>query len=140
MHNFKDVKDRFDVVDVDPYGGAELFMDGAVQCVKDGGLLCLTCTDLSVLCGNNPEKCFSKYGSVPLHKSYGHEQALRIVLSSLSTHASRYSRYVVPLLSFCIDFYVRIFVRIYTGPAKVKEVFTKLSHLHQCAGTLYDSS
>lgn len=32
-------KDRFDVVDLDPYGTAAPFIDGAVQAVNDGGEL-----------------------------------------------------------------------------------------------------
>ncbi|KAJ2378784.1 RNA methyltransferase tRNA(m5U54)methyltransferase, partial [Coemansia sp. RSA 2603] len=38
---------RFDVVDLDPYGTAAPFVDGAVQAVKNGGLLLVTCTDLA---------------------------------------------------------------------------------------------
>lgn len=47
-------------------------------------------------------------------------QALRIVLHSLDLHANCYQRFVVPLLSISADFYVRIFVRVFTGQAKVK--------------------
>lgn len=28
---------------------------------------------MAVLCGNNPEICFSKYNSTSLHEKYGHE-------------------------------------------------------------------
>ena len=46
-----------DVVDLDPYGTAAPFIDAAVQSVNDTGLLCVTCTDLSVLATTNyPEK------------------------------------------------------------------------------------
>lgn len=48
---------KFDVVDLDPYGSAAPFIDAAVQAVADGGLLCVTCTDLAVLNGNHPEVC-----------------------------------------------------------------------------------
>lgn len=51
---------------------------------------------------------------------YCHEAALRIVLHSLSTAAAKYGRYIRPLLSLSIDFYVRLFVRISTGANEVK--------------------
>ena len=47
-------------------------------------------------------------------------QALRIVLQCVESHANRYGRYVVPLLSVSADFYVRVFVRIFSGPAVCK--------------------
>ena len=48
--------EKFDVVDLDPYGSAAPFVDGAVQAVADGGLLCVTCTDLAILTGSmHPE-------------------------------------------------------------------------------------
>ena len=35
---------RFDVIDIDPFGSASVFLDSAVQAIADGGLLCVTCT------------------------------------------------------------------------------------------------
>ena len=49
MYNNRKKEDRFDVVDLDPYGSPTPFLDGAVQAVSEGGLLCVTCTDLAVL-------------------------------------------------------------------------------------------
>ncbi|KAH9926196.1 N2,N2-dimethylguanosine tRNA methyltransferase-domain-containing protein [Fomitopsis serialis] len=122
MYNHRTEKTRVDVVDLDPYGTAAPFIDAAVQCVQDGGLLCITCTDLAVLATvNYPEKCFSNYGGVPLKAEYCHEAALRLVLHSLSTSATRYGRYIQPLLSLSIDFYVRVFVRVFSVPNEVKK-------------------
>ena len=44
--------------------------------------------------------------------------ALRILLASLEQHAARYKRYIVPVLSLSIDFYIRVFVRVYTSGAR----------------------
>jgi len=52
------------VIDLDPYGTALPFLDGAVQCVKNGGLLAVTCTDVAVLCGAMYDVSFYKYGGV----------------------------------------------------------------------------
>ena len=57
MYNHRTEGSRVDVVDLDPYGTASPFIDAAVQSVNDSGLLCITCTDLSVLATTNyPEK------------------------------------------------------------------------------------
>lgn len=67
---------RFDVIDLDPYGCPNKFLDGAVQSIKDGGLLLVTATDMAVLAGNTPEACFVKYGSVPLKTKACHEMVI----------------------------------------------------------------
>ncbi|KAI0670302.1 N2,N2-dimethylguanosine tRNA methyltransferase [Trametes maxima] len=135
MYNHRSERNRVDVVDLDPYGTAAPFVDSAVQCVNDGGLLCVTCTDMSVLATTNyPEKCFSNYGGAPVKAEYCHEAALRLVLHTLSTSAARYGRYIQPLLSLSIDFYVRLFVRVYTQPLEVKKAFSKTAIYYVCSG------
>ncbi|KAI8320465.1 N2,N2-dimethylguanosine tRNA methyltransferase [Martensiomyces pterosporus] len=125
--------DRFDVVDLDPYGTAAPFIDGAIQAAKKGALLCVTCTDLAVLAScNHPETCFAKYGGNPLKSEFCHELALRLVIHSLQQTASRYGRYIEPLLSCSIDFYVRIFVRVHYSPILVKSVASKTGVVYHC--------
>ncbi|KAG1878051.1 tRNA methyltransferase [Suillus subalutaceus] len=135
MYNHRTEKTRVDVVDLDPYGTAAPFIDGAVQCVNDGGLLCVTCTDLSVLATTNyHEKCFSNYGGIPVKAEYCHEAALRLVLNTLSTSAGRYGRYIEPLLCLSIDFYVRLFVRVHSAPIEVKKTASKTAMYYICQG------
>lgn len=130
----RDKKKLFDVIDLDPYGGPTLFLDSAVQAVKDGGLLCVTCTDMAILCGNASEKCFAAYGAMSLKSKSCHEIALRIVLRTIDSYANRYAKYIVPLLSVSVDFYCRVFVRVYSGPQKVKESASKSAMLYECSG------
>lgn len=125
---------EFDVVDLDPYGSPSVFLDSAVQAVADGGLLMCTATDLAVLCGTNGEVCYSKYGSYPVKGKYCHEMALRILLACIESHANRYKRYIVPVLSVYMDFYVRVFVRVFTSASEIKNTPLKLSYVYQCAG------
>ncbi|XP_075153046.1 tRNA methyltransferase 1 [Haematobia irritans] len=132
---------QFDCIDLDPYGCPNRFLDGAIQSIVDGGLLLVTATDMAVLAGNAPEACYVKYGSVPLRMKSCHEMALRILLHCIETHANRYGKYIVPLLSISADFYVRIFVRVFSSQAKCKYSMSKQSMIYQCTGcdtyTLY---
>ncbi|WRT66207.1 N2,N2-dimethylguanosine tRNA methyltransferase [Kwoniella shivajii] len=124
---------RVDVVDLDPYGTAAPFIDAALGCISDGGLLAITCTDLAVLAGQQyPEKCYSNYGGVNVHAEYTHEAALRLVLHSIATCAARYGRYITPLLSFSIDFYVRLFIRVDTRPEQVKRLASNTGVVYTC--------
>uniref|UniRef100_A0A8B9KRL8 tRNA (guanine(26)-N(2))-dimethyltransferase n=1 Tax=Astyanax mexicanus TaxID=7994 RepID=A0A8B9KRL8_ASTMX len=99
MYEMRGKKERYDVIDLDPYGSPSPFLDAAVQAVSEGGLLCITCTDMAVMAGNSGETCYSKYGSVSLKSKYCHELALRIILHSLDQRANVYQRYIEPLLS-----------------------------------------
>ncbi|XP_015118486.1 probable tRNA (guanine(26)-N(2))-dimethyltransferase isoform X1 [Diachasma alloeum] len=134
MVMYQNRKTRFDAVDLDPYGCPSIFLDGAVQCLDNGGLLLVTATDMAVLAGNSPETCFVKYGAVSLKSKACHEIALRILLQHIAAHAGRYGRYIVPLLAVSVDFYIRVFVRIYTGQVKCKENTSNLGMVYQCTG------
>lgn len=134
MYQHQKVAERFDVIDLDPYGSPASFLDAAVQAVSEGGLLCVTCTDMAVLAGNSGETCYSKYGAMAVKSRACHEMALRIVLHSLDLRANCYQRFVVPLLSLSADFYVRVFVRVFTGQAKVKASASKQALVFQCVG------
>ena len=134
MHQHKTPSKQFDVVDLDPYGAPTVFLDSGVQAVSEGGLLCVTCTDAPVLCGVYPETCYAKYNSIPVKSKFCHEMALRILLHCISTHASRYGKYIEPLISVSTDFYIRVFVRVFTGKLQVKLNPTKQAYIHQAMG------
>lgn len=123
------------VVDLDPYGSAAPFLDAGVQAVTEGGLLIVTCTDLAVLAGNNyPEKCFALYGGTNLYSDANHESALRLVLHMVANSAAKYGKAIEPLLSLSIDFYVRLFIRLKTSAAAVKENASKTLVTYHCVG------
>ncbi|KAL2912376.1 RNA methyltransferase tRNA(m5U54)methyltransferase [Polyrhizophydium stewartii] len=111
----------FDVVDLDPYGSAAPFLDGAVQAVTDGG--------------SQPESCWAKYGGINIPGAqYTHELALRILLHAIQAAAARHRRTIEPLLSCSIDFYVRVFVRVRESAALVKQAASTTSLVFHCTG------
>ncbi|MGH0175223.1 UNVERIFIED_CONTAM: hypothetical protein FKN15_069799 [Acipenser sinensis] len=137
-------KDRYDVIDLDPYGSPAQFLDAAVQAVSEGGecgdtgtivlhtadtvskfrdywrtvwLLCVTCTDMAVMAGNSAETCYSKYGSISTKARFCHEM-----------------RYIQPLLCVSVDFYIRVFVRVFTSQAQVKNSASKQALVYNCVG------
>ena len=135
MHQAAAQQDLFDVIDIDPYGGANPFIDAAVQAVADGGLLAVTCTDMGVLANiNNADTCYGKYGATPVKATFCKEAALRIVLACLDRHANAYGRYIEPLLSLSIDFYVRMFVRVRKGKAGANLAGTRQGEVYHCVG------
>ncbi|KAK3898254.1 S-adenosyl-L-methionine-dependent methyltransferase [Staphylotrichum tortipilum] len=126
--------EKYDVIDLDPYGAAAPFLDAAVQAVRDdGGLLCVTCTDSGVWASNGyPEKCYSLYGGVPVKGWFSHEVGLRLILHTIETSAAKYGLAMEPLLSLHIDYYCRVFVRIRKAPAMVKFQGGKNMMVYNC--------
>ncbi|KII70784.1 tRNA (guanine(26)-N(2))-dimethyltransferase [Thelohanellus kitauei] len=122
-----------DVIDLDPYGSAAVFIDSAIRFIANGGLLCVTCTDMANLCGNHPASTFAKYFSVSVKSTFCHEMAVRILLYSLDLNANRYKRYIVPLLSISVDFYIRVFVRVLTSAEEVKASISRKSYVSVCS-------
>jgi tRNA G26 N,N-dimethylase Trm1 len=105
-----------DVIDLDPYGSAIPFLESSIGAICNGGLLCVTFTDMAVLCARRPYVAFYKYGSAPLPNRYCHEFALRMVLYMISGMANRHSKIIEPLLSITADFYIRLFIRVKNNP------------------------
>ena len=124
---------KFDVIDLDPYGTAAPFLDAAVQAAKDGGLLCVTCTDAGVWASTGySEKAFSLYGGIPIKGLHSHEGGLRLILNSIAMSAAKYGMAIEPLLSLSIDFYARVFVRIHRSPAQVKFLSGNTMLVYNC--------
>ncbi|OMJ10366.1 tRNA (guanine(26)-N(2))-dimethyltransferase [Smittium culicis] len=135
LYSHRQVEKQFDVIDLDPYGSAAPFIDAAVQAVKSGGLLCVTCTDMAVLASNNhPETSYAKYGGVAIRSEFCHELALRLLIHSIQSSATRYQRHVVPLISCSIDFYIRIFIRVFDSPNKAKDSIVNNGLVFNCYG------
>ncbi|KAL9049514.1 MAG: hypothetical protein Q9162_007185 [Coniocarpon cinnabarinum] len=134
MYNLISSKDpKYDVIDLDPYGTAVPFLDAAIQALNDGGLLCVTCTDAGVWASHGySEKTFSLYGGNPIKGRHSHEGGLRLILHSIATTAARYGIAIEPLTSLSIDFYARLFVRVYKSPEQVKFLAGKTMLVYSC--------
>jgi len=125
-------KDQWDIIDLDPYGSAAPFIDAAVQAVRDGGMLCVTCTDMAALGGAHPETAYGRYGGIPIQRAkYLQEFALRILLHTLAVSAARYGRTIKPILSVGMDFYVRVFVEVNNDKAGVKDLSLNIGSVYQ---------
>ena len=105
-------KGKYDVIDLDPYGSCSVFLDAAVGSVKPNGLLCITSTDGGVLCGNQPDMAYIRYGGFSLKKGYAHEMGLRVMIHSIASAAARHKRGIKILAALSIDFYFRVFVQV----------------------------
>ncbi|EMG48952.1 N(2),N(2)-dimethylguanosine tRNA methyltransferase, mitochondrial, putative [Candida maltosa Xu316] len=128
--------EKFHVVDLDPYGTAAPFIDSAIQCLEDGGLLLVTCTDAGVLASAAyPEKCFSLYGGNNFgHNQENHEAGIRLILNLVATTAAKYGKSITPLLSLSIDYYYRLAIVVRHSPINVKKLSSQSGIVYSCTG------
>jgi tRNA (guanine26-N2/guanine27-N2)-dimethyltransferase len=121
-------RDRFDMVDVDPFGSPVAFMAGAVRAVRKNGILALTATDTPALCGSKPKPCLRRYGARPWRGDAMHEVALRILAGAAVREAARTDRAAVPVLSMAEDHFVRVFLRVTEGARRADAALSDMGY------------
>lgn len=123
---------RFDYVDVDPFGTPSLFVDSAIRATKNGGIIALTATDTAPLCGIYPRACVRKYGGLPLRGEFCHEVGLRLVIGDAVTEALKHDFGTKVLLSYSVDHYFRAYLQIFLGAKKGDESASKMGYILHC--------
>jgi len=120
------------VVDIDPFGTPSPFIESAATSLKEGGLLCVTATDTSALCGTYKEPCIRKYGAMPLKTEYCHENGLRILAGFISRTFAKYKKYTTPVFSHSTEHYLRIYLEVGKGAKRTDDSLKNLGYIAHC--------
>jgi tRNA (guanine26-N2/guanine27-N2)-dimethyltransferase len=131
-------EERFDVVDLDPFGTPVPFADAAVRSAHH--LLCVTATDTAPLCGAHFRSGVRTYGAVPRNTEYHAEMGLRVLLSALVRTAARYDLAATPVLSHVSDHYARTYLRLESGARVADDRIDELGYVDHCPECLYRES
>lgn len=123
---------RFDYVDLDPFGSPAPFIDSAIRALRSGGLLGLTATDVAPLCGVHPQSCLRKYGGRPLRTEYCHELAIRILIGSLVLTAARHDAGSRVLLCHSTNHYVRAYVTVNYRVGEANRSVSEMGYILHC--------
>jgi tRNA (guanine26-N2/guanine27-N2)-dimethyltransferase len=120
------------IVDVDPFGTPNIFIEPALRSLGIPGLLGITATDTPVLFGIRRDACFRKYNIRPLRSTFLKEVGLRILLYFTAIRAHPHMDYIDPFLSFSSDHYIRVFVRINKGQIGVDQNYSNFGYMLWC--------
>jgi tRNA (guanine26-N2/guanine27-N2)-dimethyltransferase len=123
---------RFDIIDIDPFGSPRQFFTSAIGALKPHSLLCLTATDMPVLVGIRHQTCIKRYAAVPQKTEYNHELALRILLGCAVREAAAQDIGLNPLLSFSIDHYLRLYCEALEGDNNTWNAVSQLGYIGHC--------
>ncbi len=128
---------RYDLVDVDPFGPPVQFVESALRAVTTNGVLAVTATDTSALCGTYPRACRRKYDASSLRTDYYDELGLRVLIGFVARSAHRHGLGVSPLFSYARRHYFRAYLRLKRGTRAVRESMEDVSFLNHCFDCLY---
>jgi tRNA (guanine26-N2/guanine27-N2)-dimethyltransferase len=112
----------FDYIDIDPWGTPNPYLDSACRRISRGGILAVTATDTSALCGTYPNACRRKYWALPKRDSNMHETGLRILIRKIQLVGAQYEKGLIPVYSYSREHYMRVFLRIEKGKSMVDRI------------------
>jgi len=105
----------FDYIDVDPFGTPVPYLDAAVKSLRNNGILAVTATDTSNLCGTYPAACFRKYGAKPLRNELMNEIGIRILMKKVQEVGAQYEIALTPIFCHTSSHYMRVYFRAKQG-------------------------
>ncbi len=115
----------FDYIDIDPFGNPSPFLDSACKRISRNGILAVTATDTSALCGTFPQACIRKYWALPKKDAIMHETGLRILIRKIQLVAAQYDKALTPIFLYSKEHYMRVFLVNEKGKNKVDFVLSK---------------
>lgn len=122
-------KDRFDYLDLDPFGSPAEFIESALLSVKHGGYVGVTATDTATLFGNNPTKTLLKYGVIADRLQFNKEFGVRALIASIVLTASKQEIGIRPVLAYSEKHYVRVYAKVLRGKKYAKESMLNLGFI-----------
>lgn len=125
-------KGLFDVVDIDPFGTPAMFLQSTSANIRPGGLICISATDTSALCGTYHDPCIRKYGANPQKTEYCHENGIRILIAATARNLAVNQKYLHVLFSHSTEHYMRVYAIVQRGGKKTNESLNDIGFIAHC--------
>jgi len=125
-------KNKFDFIDIDPFGSPVPFLDSAARSFPKEGFLAVTATDTAPLCGTYPKVCLRRYGIKSFKSDYYNEMGIRILISSMIRAFAKYEKRFMPYLSYSRRHYFRVYGKIESGVKKVNDSLKEFGYMSHC--------
>lgn len=123
-------KERFNIVDIDPFGSPTTYLDAASNSTIN--MLAVTATDTAPLCGAHLNSGIRKYGAVPLNIEYHSEMGLRILLGRIARDLARHEKAMLPAFSHATRHYVRTYLEVKKGAKSADKCLKSMGFIAHC--------
>ena len=132
----KNPRERFDLIDLDPFGSPSPFFESALRATESDGVLAATATDMGPLSGARPRACKRKYGVDSIRAEFEKEVALRTLASALTTAAAKLELGISLAFSHATDHYSRLYAIVTKGRKAANESLLNLGFVTHCSTCL----
>jgi tRNA (guanine26-N2/guanine27-N2)-dimethyltransferase len=122
--------DKFDFVDIDPFGSPILFVFNSIRRLDKDGYLAVTATDTAPLYGVYKWTCFRKYGSFPIKTNFSHEIGIRILAKAVIELAAKWNISLTPVFAHADHYYYRIY--FHHKRSHVEELGKQIGFINYC--------
>jgi len=124
--------ERFDLIDLDPFGSPAPFFESSLRATADGGVLAATATDMGPLSGARPAACIRKYGVFAIRTEFEKEMAIRAMGSCMASIGARLELGISVAFSHASDHYARLYAAVAKGRKAANESLRKLGFILYC--------
>ncbi len=125
--------EKFDCVDLDPFGSPAPFLNNAFKGLeKRKSLLAVTATDLGALSGHYPKTCFRRYGTRCQVNPFNHEIGLRNLIYSVYKFGAVNEFTVDPILCYWRKHYYRCFFEVKRSKTGINRNMNSIGYLAWC--------
>jgi tRNA (guanine26-N2/guanine27-N2)-dimethyltransferase len=125
------VKNKFDYIDIDPFGPPIQFLGSGTRMLHTGGILAVTATDTAALFGRYQKTCLRKYDAWSCRTGFSHELGLRILIGTCVRIAAQHNLALRPILVHATDYYYRVYLHGIRGRGKTDLVLKELGYVVQ---------
>lgn len=124
-------RNKFDYIDIDPFGTPIQFLSAGTRMLHSGGILAVTATDTAALFGRYPKTCLRKYDAWSCRTGFSHELGLRILIGCCVRIAAQHNLALRPILVHSTDYYYRTYLHGTRGRGKTDLVLKELGYVVQ---------
>jgi len=121
-------EERFDYVDIDPFGTPVPYLTAALQGVENKGMLGFCATDVGVLTGSFKKVCQRRYMARPVNNECAHELALRILVGYAVRLAAAHDLAAEPLVCYSRGHYLRCYLMMTRGVKRAEAQMEQMAH------------
>jgi N2,N2-dimethylguanosine tRNA methyltransferase len=133
IQEFANLKgDKYDFIDLDPFGSAAPNIQDLLKVSKDGTRLMVTSTDTAVLCGAQEKACMRIYLARPMHNELCYEAGIRVLIGYIARLAGQFNYGIEVEASFSYLHYMRVFIRLVHGAAYAYKSISQLGYATYC--------